>query len=109
VALLTTQQITKDGLQQALVAAAGGGDTFVAEPGTFLRVKNADGSSKTVTVVTPALSAGGNPIADPAIVVGATTGDVLIGPFGDEYKGANSIVSVTYSAVTSVTVGVFRL
>jgi hypothetical protein len=108
-ALLTTQQIALAGLQQSLVAAAGGGDTFVGGPGVFLRVKNTDAASKTVTIDTPAKSGEGLDIANPAVVVGATTGDMLIGPFGDEFMGANGIVSVTYSAVTNVTVGVFRI
>ncbi len=108
-ALLTTQQIANSGLNPSFVAAAGGGDTFRAEDTVFLVVKNGGGSSITATIATPATSSEGLAIADAAVSV--TNGqERWIGPFKDEFRDpATGLVTVTYSGVTSVTVGVFRL
>jgi hypothetical protein len=108
-ALLATQQIQQAGLVPALAAASGGGDTF--EPGdhVFLHVKNADSGPHTVTIVTTATEFG-QPVADLAVVVAAGT-ERLIGPLIDaEFNDPSAGVgSITYSAVTSVTVGVFSI
>lgn len=88
------------------VAAAGGGDTAPVGPGRFLYVNNADASSKTVTIATPG-TVKGLAIADAAVVVAA--GKHAIIPLADVYRGATGRASITYSAVTSVTVAVFEL
>jgi hypothetical protein len=110
-ALLATQNITRAGLAPAFAAAAGGGDTFTPDGDTFIEVKNASGSSVTVTIVTPRTDAWGNQIADNVITVPATTGDRMIGPFpADAYADPTTgLASITYSAVTSVTVAVFKV
>lgn len=94
----------------ALTAAANG-DTFPAGPNTYLRVKNAAGSPITVTV-TP--QAGGGPagttVAPLALApaVEATTGDRTYGPFPlNPFADQSGNVNVSYSSVTSVTVGAF--
>lgn len=81
---------------------AGGGDTIatgVAAGGwhlpVVLIVRNADATSTNVTVGSL-----------PAVVVGATTGTAAIPVVGSPYGAA---VAVTYSKVTSLTVGAFRL
>lgn len=75
---------------------------------TFLRVRNTDASSKTVTVLIPktvagiAVANGGRQHTIPA-----TTGDVLIGPFPRDYtQPSEGRVWWDYSAVTGVTVAV---
>ncbi len=110
-AALASQSITRAGLASAYTAASGGGDTFTADGQTFLHVKNASGAPISVTIVTPRNNRYGNPIADNVISVPATTGDRMIGPFpADEYNDPTAgIASITYSATTSLTVGVFQL
>lgn len=88
-------------------------DTFPAGPNTYLRVKNAGAGTVTVTV-TPATGSGpqGTTISPLALapVVEATTGDRIYGPFPQNPFGDGSgNVNVTYSTVTSVTVGAFIL
>lgn len=82
-------------------AATGGGDTIAQgsrgagwDQGVILVVRNADAATKTVTVQ-------GTPY-----IVPATTGLAIIPVYG-VYFGAP--VAVTYSAVTSLTVGAVRL
>lgn len=108
-ALLATQSIAPAGLADALAAAAGGGDTFRPDDGTFLRVNNGGGSPVTVTVVTPETSHG-LAIADLAVVVPAGASR-MIGPFPSHLFAdpTTGLASVTYSGVTSVTVGAFKL
>ncbi len=110
-ALLATQSITRAGLAPAYAAAAGGGDTFAPDADTFLHVKNASGGALTVTIATPRTDTWGNPIADNAISVPATTGDRMIGPFPAEAYGdpTTGLASITYSGVTSLTIGVFKV
>jgi hypothetical protein len=102
-AALTVQQVPVGGLDiGALAAAAGGGDTvqvtapetggWDANPAVFV-VRNGDAASKTVTV------------DGTALVVAA--GAIGVVPLKTGYGGKN--IAVTYSAVTSVTVGAFQL
>jgi hypothetical protein len=87
-------------------AAASGGDTAPVGPNKFLYINNADASSKTVTVVAPG-TVKGLAVADAAVVVAA--GKHAIIPLNDVYRGATGRASITYSAVTSVTVAAFEL
>lgn len=103
-AVLDTQVINAAGIEPAYDAAAGGGDSCA--PGTFLHYKNGSGSPITVTLVTPGTIAG-LAIADRAVVVGA--GDESMVRVGDEYRNpATGLCSITYSDVTTLTVGCFR-
>ena len=108
-ALLATQSITRAGLAPSYAAAAGGGDTFRPGPNVFLHVKNASGGALTVTVVTPRNDALGNPVADNAISVPVTTGERMIGPFPYDFYAdpTTGLASITYSGVTSLTIGAF--
>ncbi|MEW2635261.1 hypothetical protein AB0903_27355 [Streptomyces sp. NPDC048389] len=90
----------------AAVAAGAGGDTVPVGPHHFLYVNNADASPHTATVATPG-TVKGHAIGDAALVVAA--GDHGILPLADVYRGANGRASITYDAVTSVTVAVFEL
>lgn len=90
-----------------LVAAAGGGDSFPNTGVERFRVRNSDSSSKTVTIVAQ------NPAGCPAgtahnIVQSVAVGDEMVIRNLDpaRFNDANGRVNVTYSAVTSVTVGV---
>lgn len=109
-AALTTQTILRTGLAPTY-SAVSASDTFTPGPYTFLHVKNAGGSSDTVTITVAA----GDPdptlvIADLTVSVPATTGDRMIGPFPPQYF-ANSVgvATVTHSFTTSVTCAVLNL
>lgn len=101
-ALLTHQPPKLAGTAITYVAAAAGGDTLGRTPAGSLRVKNASAAAITVTVVTPGNTQYGQ--ADPDVPVSVAAGaEVAIGPFPDALA-VDGVVSVTYSAVTSVTV-----
>jgi hypothetical protein len=89
-----------------LAAATAGGDTAQVGPGKFFVVSNGDASAKTVTIVAPG-TVSGLAVADGAYVIAA--GDIGIVPLANVFRGATGRASITYSAVTSVTVGVFEL
>jgi hypothetical protein len=104
-ALLSAQAVTRAGLNPAFVAADAAGDTFLPGDRIQLRVKNASAAAVTVTVnsVRPCDQGFDH---DVAVSVPAG-GDLTIGPFPSErFAGAGGVVSVSYSAVTSVTVAV---
>lgn len=93
----------------ALVAAAGGGDAFAPGNDTFVRINNGGGAPITVTFATPG-SIGGNAIADGGGTV-TNAQSKMFGPFPPELFAdpTTSLVTTTYSGVTTVTIGVFRI
>lgn len=107
-ALLTTQDITTAGLQPTYTAAAGGGDTMVPDDRTFLHVKNGGGAPITVTMVTPG-TVDTLAITDRAVSV-TNALDKMIRIPADIYRDpATGLASITYSAVTTVTVAAIRV
>jgi hypothetical protein len=104
-AVLTVQEIGRAGVTPSFTSAAGGGDTCPNDEKTFLEVKNGGGASIDVTVETPG-TVDGLAITDRVVAVPAS-GDKMIGPFPKQYYSAT--LDITYSAVTSVTIGAFRL
>jgi hypothetical protein len=108
VATLTTQTITAGGLSPTYAAASVSGDKLRPGKTTFLHVKNGDVASMTVTLATPG-TVDGLAIADRAVTVGA--GDDQMIPvtalYGD--TSDSGLASVTYSAITSVTVAAIRI
>ncbi|CAO3428687.1 hypothetical protein [Azospirillum argentinense] len=115
-ALLTVQAISEAGAALTYAAAASGGDTFVnADDRTFLHVKNGSASSVNVTVTAQTTSTnvpGFGPVTKANQVVAVpANGDRLIGPLPTKAfnNPANSQVSVSYSATTTVTVAVVRV
>lgn len=106
-ATLTTQPIPPAGLAPTFVAASSGGDKVVPGVGVVLAVKNGDSASHTVTLVTPGTVAG-LAIADRAVTVAA--GVTALIPVDDTYRDtATGLASITYDAVTSVTVAALRM
>ncbi|MEV0584106.1 hypothetical protein [Nonomuraea sp. NPDC050310] len=103
-AALALQVLVPGGSASTLTAAAGGGDTAPCGDGNFLEVLNGDASSKTVTLATPA-TFHGLAISDRQVTI----------PAGERWKIPLPVsvygqdVAITYSAVTSVTVGVFKI
>jgi len=107
-ATLTVVTASRDGVDIAGAAAAGGGDAFANTGYEVVLIKNGDGSDHTVTFVTQQ-TVDGQAVADKAVVL--TAGHTYaIGPFPTGiYNDANSLVQMTYTAVTSVTVKVVKV
>lgn len=110
-ALLTTTTMTSAGLTPATVAASAGGDTIAPANGsddrTFLYVNNGSASSITVTVADPGKTPAGNSGTAAAVTVAA--GAVSLIPISTgAINPATGQASITYSAVTSVTVAALR-
>jgi hypothetical protein len=109
-ATLAVQSITRTGLGPTFAAAAGGGDAAPCGDDNFLVVKNGGGSSITVTVAVPAGASGYPGMAYANTIVTVPNGaERWVGPlkapvYMDPTTG---LAQITYSAVTSVTVGVF--
>ncbi|MER5653432.1 hypothetical protein ABT076_10495 [Streptomyces sp. NPDC002131] len=104
-ALLAPQVVALSGLTPTYTAAAAS-TTVTCGERSFLHVKNAAGSSMTVTV-TATGKIRGQGVADLVVTVPATTGDKMIGPLTpDLFASAADGVSaaITYSSTTSVTV-----
>lgn len=107
-AVLSVQEIVSTRLTPSFAAAAAGGDEVPNDGRTYLEVVNGGGSSITVTITTAGTIAG-RAIADDAVTVAAGA-RAKIGPWPTGlYNAADGNVDVAYSAVTSVTVGAFRL
>jgi len=107
-ATLTVQEISLAGITPSYTAAEGDGNSFANDGDVFLQVKNA-GSEITVTIQTPA-KVGGVDVEEITVVVPATTGDKMIGPFEPTiFNQSGGVVYVDYSAVTSVTVAAIKL
>lgn len=100
-ALLATQKLQITGTAPTYTSAAGGGDTVKAGPRTVLHVVNGDASPHTATVVVPGTRFG-QALADVAVAVPAGE-ERFIGPLTSDLA-TNGVVSITYDAVTSVTV-----
>lgn len=107
-ATLTVQNTSLAGITPSWVAAAAGGDEFANTGDCYFEIKNA-GSEMTVTVETPAKIEGID-IAEITVTVPATTGVKRIGDFDPAiFNQSTGRIAVTYSSVTSVTVGAFKL
>lgn len=107
-ATLTVQKITRSGVQPSFASAAGGGDQFLNSGTEYLEIVNGSGGAITVTAdivqSVDSVDPGGKAISVPA---GETR---KFGPFPKAlYNDSNGMVQITYSGVTSLTVGVFQL
>jgi hypothetical protein len=106
-ALLPTQVVAPTGTALNFDNAAGGGDTCVTGSDVRLYVKNGSGSSVTVTLATPGTVDGDLAIADRTVTVAAGATTAI--PMTDLYRNPSTgVASITYSAVTTVTVAVVR-
>lgn len=112
-ATLTTQNINRAGLAPSYAAAAGGGDACEVGDDIFVQIKNTSGGSITVTFAIPAANTGysGAAYTSSTVSVPATTGDRMFGPIAAGlYKDPTTgLCTITYSGVTNLTVGVFKL
>jgi hypothetical protein len=94
------------GLEDSAVAASSGGDTAPVGPGRFLYVMNGDASSHTATVSTPGTVSG---LAIPDVAVLVPAGESAILPLAPVFRGTNGRASITYDAVTALSVAAFEL
>ena len=107
-ATLATQQITLAGLTPTF-AAVSAADKFAPGPTTFLYVRNTGGASCSVVVDSKVPSNYGVDTDVGPIVVAATTGVAIIGPFpAQRFAGTDGLCDVTFSAQTGVTARPFR-
>lgn len=104
-AVIAIQTIILGG-EPADYAAAVGPDTFVNDGRTFLHVKNTNAATRDVTIDSTKLCDQGFD-HNQVVTIPATTGDVMIGPFPTARFGTT--VTVTYSAVTNLTIAAFKL
>lgn len=109
-ALLAPQSIARTGTVVTFTAATTGpGDTFVANTRGILVIKNASGASITATIVIPGNSEYGQANPDIPVTVAAAA-EVQVGPFpANAADPVTGLITVTYSAVTSVTVAYMSL
>lgn len=104
-AALTIQQLAQAGLNVTFAAASAGGDTFVNNGRVLLIVKNGGGVSVNVTIDSVKPCDQG---FDHDIVVAVPAGqERKIGFFEESRFGSQ--VSVSYSAVASITVAAVRV
>jgi hypothetical protein len=108
--------LVEGGALHTTAAAAGGGDTITPVAGDnrnfALFVNNGGGSSITVTIddpntITPVAATAFNP--DPAVTVVNATARMILINTKRCLNGATGLINITYSAVTTVTVAVYRL
>jgi hypothetical protein len=109
-ATLTAAVVAETGTVESLASAAGGGDEFINTGGQFFIVVNGSGGSINVTFDSPnADNFGFTGSTNDLVVAVANGARTAIGPFRtDRFNDANGKVQVSYSGVSSVTVGVWN-
>lgn len=109
-ATLTVQTLNRSGITPTYAAAGAGGDSTPTDTDTFLHIKNGGGGAITATVITTGILLGDVSIVDVTVSVPAG-GERMIGPLPYEHfaHSSDGLTDITYSGVTSVTVGVFRV
>lgn len=104
-AVITAQTIGETGATITLTAV-NASDTLTNNGNSYLRVKNANGASCTVTIAATRECSDGF-THDMTVTVPATTGDKNIGPFPIARFGSAPVV--TYSVTASVTAALVTL
>lgn len=104
-ATITPQTVSSSGTVLTLAAASGGGDTIANALGATFIVRNGDASSHSFTLVQQnACDMGSNtPTHDLTVAVAAGAQEAIV--IGGKYVDSSGNAHVTYTAVTSVTVG----
>ena len=83
------------------------GNKVLYDPTMWLEVNNGSGAPITVTIdITRSVD--GQAVADPTVTVNAGVRK-KIGPFTPDYLQSDGYIWFTFSAVTTVTIGAFRL
>ena len=114
--VLVIQNIDRDGITPSYAAGDALGHSFNnVRENNFIQVKNTDASPINATILNTSVL-DGEDVPDKVVVVAATTGDVMIGPFPKtlyeqldaDSEDARSIL-VDLSAVANVTIAAIRL
>lgn len=107
-ATLAVQAVLQSGIVPTFTAASAGGDLFPNDGRTYLHIKNGGAGAVTVTVDSFTPCSYG---FDHDIVISIPAGaERIIGTFPpNRFNNDSSMVSVSYSGVTSVTVAAFRV
>lgn len=108
-AVLTVQNITVSGLTPTFTAAtATDGFEFSGNTGDiFIRIQNTNAATRTATPATTGKSPSGLSLTPVGVIVPATTGDILIGPFPPAEYGTT--VTVALSAFANVQAAAIKL
>lgn len=106
---LSAQQITSDGAVVTLSPANADGHSYPLRAGNVLHVNNGSGASINVTIQTPMVI--DNSLAVPDRVIAVPAGAFRLVNLGEkpEYRQNDGTAFVDFSAVASVTCGVFRV
>lgn len=107
-ALLTVQQIGISGLAPTYSAVAASDTIPVGDDRVFLHVKNASGTTDTVTITDPGTTPAGSAATNPTVSVPITTGDRMIALPLALAAPATGLVTVSHSQTTSVTCAAVR-
>lgn len=109
-AAIATQYLSKTaGTVPSFAAASSGGDTVTPSEGVFLVVKNDGGAPVTVTIAAPGTTSYGVANPDPTFSVAAGA-ERWIPLFDSAYvNDVDNTIGISYSGVTSVTVGAFSV
>lgn len=107
-ATLAVQAVLQSGIVPTFTAASSGGDVFPNDGRTYLHIKNGGTGAVTVTVDSFTPCSYG---FDHDILISIPAGsERIIGTFPpSRFNNDSSMVSVSYSGVTSVTVAAFRI
>jgi hypothetical protein len=110
-ATLATQNVTRTASTITPVAAAAGGDAMECGPKMALEVTNGGGSPITVTLAIPAASSAYSNIAYASSTMSVPAGaSRRFGSVDGMYRDPTTgLCTITYSAVTSVTVAAVKL
>lgn len=107
-ATLTVQDITSAGLEPSYVSAAAQGDVFANDGKTLVHLKN--GSEGAITVTIAAQNACSLGVLHDVTIALAAGKEAMAGPFVRTiYNNGSGMVALTYSGVTSLTVGALSL
>jgi hypothetical protein len=98
VATLVVYEPTRNGDSKTYVAGASGGDQVPNDGQTILHFKNTSGGPITATINSQRTCDQGFD-HDEAVVVGASTGDEMAGPYSPtRFNDGSGFVQITYSA-----------
>jgi len=107
--VLTVQEIVISGLENALEAANADGEEFANDGNVFIMAANGSGGAITLTFKTPGTVGGGVAIDEHEVSIAAGD-EEMIGPFDPAiFNQSDGNVDLDFSAVTSLTVGAFKL
>lgn len=106
-ATLSRQTIDQDGLTPAYASADVAGDKTLPGANVYVEIVNGSGSSITVTFATPG-TVKSLAVADQTVTIAAgARAKVALDPDLYANRSDSGLAAWTYSAVTTVTVGVF--